>query len=151
MKSPFGFCGLNCCSVQSVQKVDWIRWNVGAWGPVGPYSDSSVCVEMLVILKLRFNRLDPQLSGVAPRFFMYICVYHIIWPDIWLWLYNKISLYIKWDRNSNKLRAFYSRCTVTFKPLSQLNFGERDFDYNFIRFDQNVLCSDILRYTGWTF
>jgi hypothetical protein len=30
LKSPFGFCGLNCCSVQSVQKVDWIRWNVGA-------------------------------------------------------------------------------------------------------------------------
>jgi hypothetical protein len=34
-----------------------------------------VYMEMLVILKLRCNRIDPQLSGVAARFFIYIFVF----------------------------------------------------------------------------
>jgi hypothetical protein len=48
------------------EREDW-------WGS----RQAAVFVKMLVILKLRFNRIDPQLSGVAARFFIYICVYHI--------------------------------------------------------------------------
>jgi hypothetical protein len=46
------------------------RGSVTTGGAVGR---KQLCVAMLVVLKLRYNRVEPQLWGVAPRFSVFVC------------------------------------------------------------------------------